>query len=139
MQRWWFFLFIFPLVAGCAQSSSVEIRNTRFKVEIADEPKEQALGLMFRTQLPEDQGMIFIFEDEQPRSFWMKNCKISLDILYFNSALELVGRHDRVPPCRAEPCPSYPSGKRAKYVLELNGGTAKSLGVELGDKLDLSL
>jgi uncharacterized membrane protein (UPF0127 family) len=69
----------------------------------------------------------------------MKNCRIALDIFYFNAQLELVSVSENTPPCRSERCPSYPSAGPAKYVLELNSGKAAELGVQPGDKLELHL
>ncbi len=129
------------LLQGCAHSSQsrVQLRGEWFKVEIADDDASRTRGLMFRRDLPADQGMLFIFPDEEMRGFWMKNTYISLDILYFDSQLRLVSMHQRVPPCGDAPiCPSYPSLGPAKYVLELNAGVARRLGAQPGDLLRLS-
>ncbi len=73
-------------LAGCAAGggTQVELKGKRFSVEIADNEEEQARGLMFRESMADDRGMLFIFEDDQPRAFWMKNTYIPLDILYFD-------------------------------------------------------
>ena len=105
----------------------------------ADDDGERTLGLMFRTEMAEDRGMLFIFPDEAPRSFWMKNTRIPLDILYFDSQQNLVSMQQDVPPCRTERCPSYPSEGPARYVLELNAGMASRLNVQTGDHLDIQL
>jgi uncharacterized membrane protein (UPF0127 family) len=117
----------------------VELKGQRFSVEIADSPDEQALGLMFRDELPDDHGMLFIFARDAPRSFWMKNTRIPLDIMYFNSELSLVSVSENTPPCRIRLCPSYPSEGPARYVLELNAGKASELGLVRGDRLVLHL
>lgn len=128
------------LAVGCVRSGpSVVLKGERFFVEVADAPGERNLGLMFRERMAADAGMLFVFEAEAPRAFWMKNTRIPLDILYFNARLVLVSLHRHVPPCRADPCPNYPSAKPAKYVLELNAGTADRLRVEPGDLLELEL
>ncbi|MFK7957224.1 MAG: DUF192 domain-containing protein [Lysobacterales bacterium] len=128
------------VVAGCSEAGpSVVLKGQRFQVEVADAPAEQQRGLMFVTNMPEYQGMLFVFPREAPRSFWMKNCRIPLDILYFDSGLQLVSAQLNVPPCRAEPCASYPSAGPARYVLELNAGMAQRLGVNQGDALELAL
>ena len=135
-----FVLLALSLLSGCSHyGHSVVLRDTRFTVEIADDPGEQQLGLMFRDVMPDEQGMLFIFQREEPRSFWMKNTRITLDILYFDSAQILVSMHQNVPPCRTPQCPGYPSNKPARYVLELNGGIASRLGVSLGDHLEVDL
>ena len=136
----WLVLAALLLVAACAPPGpGVILRNQRFSVEVADDPGERTLGLMFREEMPADHGMLFIFEQEVPRAFWMKNTRIPLDILYFNRRLALVSLHRHVPPCRADPCPNYPSEKAAKYVLELNAGIAQRLKVAPGDSLILDL
>jgi uncharacterized membrane protein (UPF0127 family) len=125
---------------ACASGGpSVELRGRNFGVEIAGTQQEQALGLMFRDEMPADQGMLFIFPNEAPRSFWMKNTRIPLDIMYFDKNLKLVSISADTQPCRVNRCPGYPSIKPAMYVLELNAGKASELGVELGDRLTLKL
>ena len=137
-----FLLCILMLTActACASGgSSVELGGKHFSVEIADTREKQALGLMFRDSMPADQGMLFIFPNEAPRGFWMKNTRIPLDIMYFDKNLKLVSISADTPPCRVSRCPSYPSIKPAKYVLELNAGIASELGVGLGDLLTFRL
>lgn len=140
MKRLWTLLALLPL-AGCACDGGpwVELRGERFCVEIADDDEERARGLMFRDALPRDGGMLFVFEDEAPRAFWMMNTRIPLDILYFDAGRRLVSASKRTPPCRSSSrCPSYPSKGPARYVLELNAGRADELGVASGDELTLS-
>lgn len=127
---------------GCGSSAPrVELRGSTFQVEVANTPATQARGLMFRESLPASNGMLFIFNEAAPRFFWMHNCKIALDILYFDAQKKLVGQALSVPPCSLPPeqCPNYPSGGAAKYVLELNAGVAQALGVKLGDPLAIEL
>ena len=125
---------------SCASSEpSVELGGKTFRVEIAETREKQALGLMFRDSMPRDEGMIFIFPNEAPRSFWMKNTRIPLDIMYFDKDLKLVSISADTPPCRVSRCPSYPSSKPAMYVLELNAGMAAELGVGPGDLLEIDL
>ena len=122
-----------------ASDPGVELGGKRFTVEIADTREKQALGLMYRDSMPADHGMVFIFLDEAPRSFWMKNTRIPLDIMYFNKGLELVSISADTPPCRTRRCPSYPSAAPAMFVLELNAGVASGLGVTVGDRLVFDL
>lgn len=125
--------------SACSSGPTVTLRERVFTIEIADSDAERERGLMFRDHMAADAGMLFLFEDEQPRSFWMKNCRIGLDILYFDAAWKLVGQSLSVPPCSmGDRCPSYPSGAPARYVLELNAGTAQAMGVQLGDSLTVS-
>ena len=125
--------------SGCATAGDgrwVELRGTRFVVEIAaDEPSRQR-GLMFRDEMADDHGMVFIHDVEAPQAYWMKNTKIPLDILYFDHARKLVSAQKDVPPCSlGDRCPPFASEGPALYVLELNAGTAERLGVKPGDVL----
>lgn len=142
MRRFLYVLILaaFTACSACAAGEpSVVLGGKTFSVEIADTSEKHALGLMFRDSMPADHGMIFIFPDEAPRSFWMKNTRIPLDIMYFDRDLKMVSISADTPPCRVARCPSYPSIAPAKYVLELNGGSAALLGVGVGDKLTLDL
>ena len=130
---------VLACTACAAGNSYVELKGQRFMVEIADDREEQALGLMFRDELPDDQGMLFIFRNEAPRSFWMKNTRIPLDIMYFSRDLELVSMAENARPCRVQQCPGYPSEGPAMYVLELNAGKASELGLVSGDTMVLDL
>jgi uncharacterized membrane protein (UPF0127 family) len=139
-MRWILLSILMLLSSACVSTTPwVELQGRRFEVEIADTQPLQAQGLMFRDSLPADQGMLFIFRDEAPRSFWMRNTRIPLDIFYFDSELKLVSVAANARPCRIERCPGYPSEGNAQYVLELNAGLAAELGVEKGDLLTLHL
>jgi len=122
-----------------AQEPYVVLKGQRFTVELAETSEEQALGLMFRDSMAEDRGMLFLFPAESRRSFWMKNTRIPLDILYFDSDLALVSVAADARPCRSARCPSYPSEGAAQYVLELNAGKAAELDVRPGDVLELHI
>jgi uncharacterized membrane protein (UPF0127 family) len=132
-------LMIVACTACSAGGPSVEISGERFSVEISDTREKQALGLMFREEMADDHGMLFIFPNEAPRSFWMKNCRIALDIMYFDKDLKMVSASLDTPPCRVNRCPSYPSKAPTMYVLELNAGMAAKLGIGAGDRLILDL
>ena len=128
------------LLSGCASAAGqwVEIGGERIPVEIADDDAERARGLMFRDELAAGTGMLFLHDREEPQAYWMKNTKIPLDILYFDSARKLVAQQRDVPPCSAgNGCPSYPSNAPARYVLELNAGEAARLKLENGAELTL--
>ena len=114
---------------------TIHVQNQPFRVEIADTPQKQARGLMFRRCLKSDYGMLFVFSQEEMRSFWMKNTLVALDMIFLNNEKQVVGLHESVPPCTADPCPSYGSGRPARYVLEVAGGTAKKLKLQIGDKI----
>lgn len=122
-----------------AQEPHVVLKGKRFTVELSETQQEQALGLMFREEMAENHGMLFVFPVEGMRSFWMKNTRIPLDIFYFDDDLRLVSVSENAKPCKTQRCPSYPSAGPAKYVLELNAGKASELGVQPGDLLELKL
>ena len=112
--------------------------GAEFKVEVARTPAEKTKGLMYRAELPENHGMLFIFDKDSPRTFWMKNTLIPLDMIFINSQMKVVEVKSKVPPCREDPCPSYPS-EPAMYVLEINGGLAERKGIVVGDTVTLKL
>lgn len=107
--------------------------------ELAVSEEERARGLMFRETLRSDQGMLFVFEKEGLHSFWMKNTRISLDILWLDNSKKVVHIEAGVPPCWADPCPSYGPRTPARYVLELMAGGAASFGIKLNDRLQFIL
>ena len=128
------------ILAACAMAGStptVELKGSRFEVEIADQPQEQMRGLMFRRELPADHGMLFVYQAAEMQSFWMKNCYIPLDIMYFDDRARLINAHYGVPVCRGDPCPTYPSAAPARYVLELGAGVGRALELKPGDQLKL--
>ncbi|MCL1635459.1 DUF192 domain-containing protein [Luteimonas sp. SX5] len=134
-------LFAALLLSGCATASDpwVEVNGQRYTVEIADDDAERARGLMFREEMADDRGMLFIHDRQEPLAYWMKNTKIPLDILYFDNARKLVAKQVDVPPCTlGDNCPNYPSGASARYVLELNAGQAARLKLAEGAELRLS-
>jgi len=131
-------LLFLSLLTSCAGYAApwVELKGQRFTVEVADTDAARARGLMFRTELAPDHGMLFIHDREEPQAFWMRNTRIPLDILYFDRDRRLVSASLRTPPCSAGyNCPSYPSRGPALFTLELNAGVAERLGVSTGDEL----
>lgn len=109
---------------------TVEVR-----AEIADNDAERQRGLMERTALAEDAGMLFVFGFELPRSFWMRNTLIPLSIAYIDSEGRIVDLQD-MEPLDDEP-PHYASAEPAQYALEVNQGFFDDNGVEVGDTVEL--
>lgn len=135
-MRWSGVLVAIFLLTGCPDDTPwVEVKGQRFNVEIAADDQSRARGLMFVDDLPEDEGMLFIFRRMQPRAFWMKNTRIPLDIIYLDQNLKVVSITKNAKPCKTPRCPSYPSGQPAQYVLELNGGMSDQLGLVEGDSI----
>lgn len=115
----------------------VRLQGERFLVEVAEHPAQQQLGLMHRSRLAPNAGMLFIFEPPQPVEFWMKDVRFSLDILYFDATGRLAEILADTPPCATPNCPGYPSKAEVRYVLEVNAGTAARLGLRPGTRLQI--
>lgn len=113
----------------------VVINGHTIHVEVVTSAEGRQKGLSGRTSLPKHHGMLFLFEEEQLLAFWMKDTLIPLDILYFDHMGRLVQAYYDVPPCLEDPCLAYPSVFPAKYVLEVNGGTAQHWGLTMGDSM----
>jgi uncharacterized membrane protein (UPF0127 family) len=107
----------------------------RVSVEIAADDATRQQGLMYRDRLPEDRGMIFLFRATGEYAFWMKNTLIPLDMIWIDEQKQVVHVAHDVPPCKADPCPSYPPNARAKYVLELAAGVAAKHRIANGQTL----
>ena len=127
----------FSLDSKAAGETDIRVDTTRFHVEIAQTLEQRQKGLMFRTQLPADHGMLFIQPQAAPAAFWMKNTYIPLDLLYFDDAGRLQEIHAEVPPCTVSDCPSYVSNGPIKYILEINAGSAQRFGLKPGAQLHL--
>ncbi|TCI06624.1 DUF192 domain-containing protein [Dyella soli] len=125
------------LAAPQHDAPAVRLHGQRFSTEFATTDASREHGLMMRTQLAADHSMLFVFAQDDQRWFWMKNTLIPLDILYFDGNRKLVSVQANVPPCKADPCPSYPSDLPARYVLELPAGTAGRIGAMVGDELTI--
>jgi hypothetical protein len=106
-------------------------------LEVAQTPQQQAIGLMYRETLPDDRGMLFPFVPPRPASFWMKNVLISLDMVFVYDG-EIIAIARNVPPCETDPCPTYGPGLQlVDAVIELRGGRADELGLQVGDRVDI--
>ena len=132
----------FASVAACAGPTGASDRSDRviietaqgdrvFKVEIADDDEERRIGLMYRTTMPEDAGMLFDFGPaEEIRSMWMKNTLIPLDMAFIAADGRIVRIAENTLP---RSLASIGSGEPALAVLEVNGGRFSALGVKTGD------
>ncbi|RNL85636.1 DUF192 domain-containing protein [Sinomicrobium pectinilyticum] len=107
----------------------------KLEIEIADDEYKIQTGLMYRTAMKENRGMLFIFEDEEPRYFYMKNTNIPLDIIYFDSDKKIVSIRANAEPLNEK---SLPSGEPARYVLEINAGLAEKWGLQTGDYMNFA-
>jgi len=103
-------------------------------LEVAQTPQEQEIGLMFRTELPEDRGMLFPIEPARNVRFWMRNVLIELDMIFLREGV-VQAIIPNVPPCLTENCPNYGPDVPVDGVMELRGGRAAELGLKVGDRI----
>ncbi len=94
------------------------------RIELATDDDTRERGLMFRDRVPAGTGMLFMFTQAGEYPFWMKNTLVPLDMIWLDDQRKVVHVASNVPPCKADPCPSYPPNATAKYVLELGAGEA---------------
>jgi uncharacterized protein len=112
------------------------INSSRIELEVAQTPAQQEIGLMFRTSIANNRGMLFPFNPARPVGFWMKNCLMALDMVFIRSE-RVIDIRANVPPCRQDPCPSYGPKAPVDHVLELGAGRAASLGLQIGDPITI--
>lgn len=106
-------------------------KSHRVQVEIADTDAKRERGLMFRKELPEGRGMLFLFDEDGEHSFWMKDTLIPLDLIFVDSSGRVTGIVARARPLSLEPR----SGGPSRMVLEVPGGWAEAHGVRTGDRM----
>ncbi|MCK5297201.1 MAG: DUF192 domain-containing protein [Alphaproteobacteria bacterium] len=130
------------LVAGCYPAKdSLEIlkangEKVKFNIELAETPQEKRTGLMFRTEMAENAGMLFDFGKTAPVSMWMKNTFISLDMIFISKDGKILGIAERTTPKSEK---NIFSQVPVRAVLEINGGTADKLGIKTGNTVIHSL
>ena len=129
-------------LAGCSQTykppsalpkTQIKIGSKVYTLEIAADEPSREHGLMERDPIPQDWGMIFVFPDEQDRSFWMHHTRFALDILYVSASGKVVS----IRTMKAYDENTTPSDGAAKYAIELTAGQAKLSGVKEGDVLTI--
>jgi uncharacterized protein len=109
-------------------------RKIVFRVEVALTPEEHARGLMYRTQLATDAGMVFVFDQPQIQRFWMKNTLIPLDMIFIGADDRIVGVVENAAPQTED---ERRVGAPSLYVLEIGGGLSARLGIHAGEPVDL--
>lgn len=118
-------------------TAQTDIGGEVIDLEVAQTPQQQAMGLMYRTALPDNRGMLFPFSRPRIVGFWMKNCRISLDLIFVrNGVVKYIQLN--APPCQTEPCPTYGSPVPVDQVIELRGGRTQELGLEVGDRIQIN-
>jgi uncharacterized membrane protein (UPF0127 family) len=123
--------------SAAGRAEAVFPDKTVVALEVARTEPERSRGLMFRTSMAEQAGMIFLFERPGVYPFWMKNTLIPLDMFWTDTTGKVVWIAESVPPCQADPCPEYPPKAVASYVIETNAGFAKRHAVKVGDVVTL--
>jgi len=108
---------------------------SKIDVEIADNTPERMQGLMYRKSMDENRGMLFIFQNNEQRGFYMKNTIIPLDIIFLDSAKQVLKIHKNTTPFSER---TLESGVPAKYVVEVNAGYTDRYGIKEGDRIKFS-
>jgi hypothetical protein len=132
-----FFLLLTAGLSTCRSEPRVVVSTKSGKeyvmrVEIADTPAKREMGLQYRNDLADDQGMLFLFSSEEVLTFWMKNTPIPLDMIFIGSDMKIVGIVHNAVPFSLSP---RSVGAPSRFVLEIKGGLAKQKGIEAGDTL----
>ena len=138
IRRWYCATVLFALMSiasSCGAEPKVIIstregRETVFQVEVADTPSKRELGLQYRTELAADRGMIFLFPAPSVQTFWMKNTPLPLDMIFIGSDRRITGIVEQTVPFSLD---SRSVGAPSQFVLEINGGLSKRLGIGAGD------
>ncbi|AFZ44629.1 protein of unknown function DUF192 [Halothece sp. PCC 7418] len=117
-------------------TAEVEIGGETIKLEVANTPKQQAIGLMYREEMPKNRGMLFPMDPPRVPRFWMKNVEVTLDMIFVRNGKVSAIAH-QVPPCEEDPCPTYSPDVVIDQVIELQGGRAQELGLEIGDSISV--
>jgi uncharacterized membrane protein (UPF0127 family) len=119
-------------------SAKAEMGTETILLEVAQTPKERALGLRFRPTLPDDRGMLFSNKPARPARMWMKNVPVPLDMVFVHEG-RIVGLAEQVPPCAESPCPTYgPFRQAVDHVIELRAGRIADLGLRPGDQIRIT-
>lgn len=119
---------------GQARIHTRDGRQIAVAVEIASNDRDRVRGLMFRRSMPAEAGMIFVFPDEAPRSFWMENTYLPLDMIFARADGTILGAVENAEPLTRT---SRAVKGAAKFVLEVNGGFCARHGIAPGDRLEL--
>ena len=125
------------------QTEIIEVRfpsGTKLQAEVADTPEKLLFGLAFRPSLPEDEGMIFLFEKSDYHKVWTKGFKFHVDLIWVNESKHIVYLKEAAEPCTNDPCPWHgPPPEHARYVIEANSGFIQKAEAEIGAELVFAL
>ena len=118
--------------------TNVKIGNIVIKAEIADTHLKRIIGLMSKKSLPEDQGMLFVFNQDGFHSIWMMNMSFPIDIIWIDNEKKVVDVVKNARPCRLS-CTTYKPKEKARYVLEVNANFTEKNGIKIGAELDFKI
>ncbi|HBB30542.1 MAG TPA: hypothetical protein DDZ80_14590 [Cyanobacteria bacterium UBA8803] len=118
-------------------AAEAQMAGQRILLEVTQTPQQQQIGLMYRTSLAPDRGMLFSFNPPQTVSFWMRNVKIPLDMVFLRDG-KVQAIATNVPPCTTTTCPTYGPETAIDQVIELRGGRAAELGLKVGDRVNIN-
>ncbi len=130
-------LLILKLAPNEVQYKTVKISDAKVRAEIADTQLKRIEGLMSRKTLPANEGMLFIFDDENHHGIWMMNMGFPIDIVWIDRNLEIVDIAEDAQPCTFN-CPIYQPDEKALYVLEVNSGFVGKNKLRIGDSVSIS-
>lgn len=117
-------------------TATATIADRVFELEVAQTPRQQEFGLMYRTFMPPNRGMLFPFQPAQPVKFWMKHCLIPLDMIFLRQGT-VVAIFAKAPPCEKAPCPVYGPDEPVDQVIEVKGGRTAEIGLKVGSKIEI--
>jgi uncharacterized protein len=125
---------------SAAQILQVEVKATInghvFTLEVAKTAQQQEIGLMFRQRLANNRGMLFPVIPPRPIDLWMKQTRINLDVIYIRNG-KIIKMDQNLAPCQPEQCEVYSSGADVDSVIEIAGGTAAKLQLQVGNTVDI--
>jgi len=141
MKRLSLAIFFLALCSNAFGASFTEVKLKGFAVKaaIVANPEEQTRGFMFKPSIADDEAMIFVYPRDGVYSFWMKNTRFALDIIWLDAAKKAVYIKENFLPCENDPCPVETPPNSARYVLEVKSGTVKKTALMLGDRVDFDL
>lgn len=119
-----------PRFCLAAPTKTARVNNVCINVEIADTMEERTMGLMFRENMGENEGMLFVFESQEAQGFWMKNMKFALDIIWISADKRIIDIAENIQPCGSQDCESYTSKEKIKYAIEVNAGFVKKNNIK---------
>jgi len=125
-------------ISSLPESTRVCFKDHCFRATVARTPFETARGLMYKN-IDKNDAMLFVFKTPVNDKFWMKNTLEPLDIIWLDENKQVIFISKNTPICENDPCPSYGTEQKSLYVLEIKGGTADRIGLNIGDKLEFSL